>query len=57
MQDIRDLNKEIGEENEAENAEYVGTLSPSLARSIRPDGQNSIIPKKLNSKRLGDLNN
>jgi hypothetical protein len=36
-------------EEEFQNPSYV-------AKSVRPEGQNSIIPKKLNSKRLDDLN-
>ena len=52
MQDIRDLKDEMNEEE----GDEVGPLSPSHTRSVRPDGQNSIVPKKLNSKRLGDLN-
>ena len=37
------------------NVEDEGQAS-YIAKSVRPDGQNSIIPKKLNSKRLDDLN-
>lgn len=57
IQDIKDLQNEYDEDGktkaiideEPQNPSYVG-------KSIRPDGQNSIIPKKLNSKRLDDLN-
>tara|TARA_B110000285_G_C15090838_1_gene598989 strand:- start:1356 stop:1592 length:237 start_codon:yes stop_codon:yes gene_type:complete len=57
IQDIKDLQNEYDEDGKTKAIIDGEPQNPSyVAKSIRPDGQNSIIPKKLNSKRLDDLN-
>jgi len=57
IQDIKDLQNEYDEDGKTKAIIDEEPQNPSyVAKSIRPDGQNSIIPKKINSNRLDDLN-